>query len=74
MLDVARHLFTVAEVKRFIDLLAAYRMNVLQLHLSDDQGWRIEVVSWPRLTSVGALSEVGGGEGGLGINPRPARP
>jgi len=65
MLDVARHFFSVAEVKRFIDQLAAYKMNVLQLHLSDDQGWRIEIASWPRLTSVGGSSEVGGGEGGF---------
>ena len=66
MLDVARHFFSVDEVKRFIDLLAAYKMNVLQLHLSDDQGWRIEIASWPRLTSVGGTDgEVGGGEGGF---------
>lgn len=65
MLDVARHFFSVEDVKRFIDLLAAYKMNVLQLHLSDDQGWRIEIVSWPRLTSVGGLTEVGGGAGGF---------
>ncbi len=43
MLDVSRHFFSVDEVKRFIDLLAAYKLNVLQLHLSDDQGWRIEI-------------------------------
>jgi hexosaminidase len=65
MLDVARHFFSVDDVKRFIDELAAYKMNVLQLHLTDDQGWRIEIVSWPKLTSVGGLTEVGGGEGGF---------
>ena len=54
MLDVARHFFTVAEVKRFIDQLAAYKMNVLQLHLSDDQGWRIEIASWPLSRRSGA--------------------
>ena len=65
MLDVARHFFSVDDVKRFIDLLASYKFNVLQLHLTDDQGWRIEITSWPRLTSVGGLTEVGGGEGGF---------
>lgn len=65
MLDVARHFFSVAEVKRFIDLLAYYKYNALHLHLSDDQGWRIEIKSWPKLTSVGGLSEVGGGKGGF---------
>jgi len=65
MLDVARHFFNVAEVKRFIDLLAYYKYNALHLHLSDDQGWRIEIKSWPKLTSVGGSTEVGGGEGGF---------
>ena len=65
MLDVSRHFFGADEVKRFIDLLAAYKMNVLQLHLSDDQGWRIEIASWPRLTEVGSLTSVGGGPGGF---------
>ncbi len=65
MLDVARHFFSVDDVKQFIDQLATYKMNVLQLHLSDDQGWRIEIVSWPRLALVGGLTEVGGGEGGF---------
>ncbi|MBP2648105.1 MAG: Beta-N-acetylhexosaminidase [Gemmatimonadetes bacterium] len=65
MLDVSRHFFGVADVKRFIDLLAAYKLNVLQLHLSDDQGWRIEIASWPRLTELGGLTAVGGGPGGF---------
>jgi len=65
MLDVARHFFGVEEVKRVIDLLAAYKMNVLHLHLTDDQGWRIEIRSWPRLTEVGGSSAVGGGDGGF---------
>lgn len=64
MLDVARHFFSVEDVKRYIDLLAAYKINRLHLHLSDDQGWRIEIKSWPNLTTVGASTEVGGGEGG----------
>ncbi|MFF1506147.1 beta-N-acetylhexosaminidase [Streptomyces sp. NPDC058326] len=65
MLDVARHFFTVDEVKRYIDQLALYKINTLHLHLTDDQGWRIAVDSWPRLTSHGGSTEVGGGPGGF---------
>src|SRR5688500_4892353 len=65
MLDVARHFFTVREVQQYIDLLALYKINVLHLHLSDDQGWRIQINSRPRLTGVGANMEVGGGRGGF---------
>ncbi|MCL6265282.1 family 20 glycosylhydrolase [Flagellimonas myxillae] len=65
MLDVARHFFTVDEVKKYLDILAYYKFNALHLHLSDDQGWRIEIKSWPKLTEVGGASEVGGGEGGF---------
>lgn len=64
MLDVARHFFSVEDVKRYIDLISAYKMNILHLHLSDDQGWRIEIKSWPNLTTHGGSTEVGGGEGG----------
>ncbi len=64
MLDVARHFFPPSEVKRLIDLMALYKLNRLHLHLSDDQGWRIAIRSWPRLTSVGGRSAVGGGQGG----------
>ncbi len=65
MLDVVRHFFGPEDVKRFIDHLALYKMNVLHLHLSDDQGWRIEIKSWPNLTAHGGKTEVGGGEGGF---------
>jgi hexosaminidase len=65
MLDVARHFFTVDEVKQFIDLLALYKLNVLHLHLSDDQGWRIEIKSRPRLATMGSATQVGGGPGGF---------
>ena len=65
MLDVARHFFTVGEVKRYIDLLAMYKINLLHLHLTDDQGWRIEIDSWPRLATYGGSTEVGGGPGGF---------
>ncbi len=54
MLDVARHLFPVETVLRLIDLAAAHRLNVFHWHLSDDQGWRIEIPGYPRLTEVGA--------------------
>ncbi|MGW2177749.1 beta-N-acetylhexosaminidase [Streptomyces sp. NPDC001732] len=64
MLDVSRHFFSVAEVKRYIDQLALYKMNKLHLHLSDDQGWRIAIDSWPRLATYGGQTEVGGGPGG----------
>jgi hexosaminidase len=65
MLDVARHFFSVADVKRYIDLLSIYKINFLHFHLSDDQGWRIEIKSWPQLTEIGGQTEVGGGEGGF---------
>ncbi len=64
MLDVARHFFSVEEVKEFIEHIAMYKINYLHLHLSDDQGWRIEIKSWPNLTLHGGKTEVGGGEGG----------
>jgi len=64
MLDVARHFLTVREVKRFIDSMALYKLNYLHLHLSDDQGWRIEIPGWPNLAAYGGSTEVGGGPGG----------
>ncbi|MDG4789184.1 beta-N-acetylhexosaminidase [Micromonospora sp. WMMD1102] len=64
MLDVARHFFAVPHVLRFVDHLARYKLNHLHLHLTDDQGWRIAVDSWPRLASVGGATEVDGGPGG----------
>ncbi|MFN8248223.1 MAG: beta-N-acetylhexosaminidase [Ferruginibacter sp.] len=53
-LDVSRHFFSVEQVKRYIDFLAAYKFNVFHWHLTDDQGWRIEIKKYPKLTSVGA--------------------
>ena len=52
MLDVARHFFTVAQVKRYIDEIALYKINYLHLHLSDDQGWRIAINGWPNLADL----------------------
>ncbi len=56
-LDVARHFFTVAEVKRFIDLMAFYKFNRFHWHLTDDQGWRIEIKKYPKLTEIGAFRD-----------------
>lgn len=64
MLDVARHFHPVSTVKRYIDELAQYKINNLHLHLADDQGWRIQIDSWPRLTTYGGSTQVGGGAGG----------
>jgi hexosaminidase len=64
MLDVARHFFTVREVEQYIDVLAMYKLNVLHLHLSDDQGWRIEIRSHPELVGQGSVTQVGGRAGG----------
>jgi hexosaminidase len=65
MLDVARHFFEVQDVKRYIDLISLYKMNTFHLHLSDDQGWRIEIKKWPNLTKYGSTTKVGGGKGGF---------
>lgn len=54
MLDVSRHFFPKEDVKTFIDNMARYKFNLLHWHLTDDQGWRIEIRSLPKLTSVGA--------------------
>ena len=64
MLDVARHFFSVTDVERYIDEIALYKLNILHLHLTDDQGWRIAISGWPQLTAVGGSSAVGGGPGG----------
>jgi hexosaminidase len=64
MLDVSRHFFPIDEVKRYIDQIAQYKINVLHLHLADDQGWRIEIKSWPRLATYGGSTQIGEGPGG----------
>ncbi|SFP41196.1 hexosaminidase [Amycolatopsis arida] len=66
MLDLARHFHTPDEVKAYIDHIAAYKINYLHLHLTDDQGWRIQIDSWPRLAPEGGgpgtgVHGVGGG-------------
>ena len=65
MLDVARHFYSVEDVKHLIDLLSVYKINTLHLHLSDDQGWRIEIKSWPNLTTHGSKSSVKNEKGGF---------
>ena len=54
-LDVGRHLFPVASIKRYIDMLALHKMNTFHWHLTEDQGWRIEIKKYPRLTQIGAF-------------------
>ena len=54
MFDVSRHFFTKEEVKQFIDDMVRYKYNLLHLHLTDDEGWRIQIKSLPKLTEVGA--------------------
>lgn len=55
MLDVGRHLFTVEDIKTFIDMLALHKLNRFHWHLTDDQGWRIEIKKYPELTKVGSM-------------------
>ena len=54
-LDVGRHFFSVASVKRYIDLIAMHKMNTFHWHLTEDQGWRIEIKKYPKLTEVGSF-------------------
>ena len=65
-LDVARHFYSVDFIKKYIDVMAMYKLNTFHWHLTDDQGWRIEIKKYPRLTSVGsnrAQTKVGGFSG-----------
>lgn len=64
MLDTARHFFGVEDVEKFIDRATALKYNHLHLHLTDDQGWRIEIDSWPQLTRAGSGSDASAGPGG----------
>ncbi|MCU0335661.1 MAG: beta-N-acetylhexosaminidase, partial [Chitinophagaceae bacterium] len=74
LLDVARHWFTKAQVKEFIDIMARYKYNLLHLHLSDDQGWRLEIKSLPELTKVGAWRAARQGRWGEWSKPTPDEP
>ena len=51
-MDVSRHFFTVEEVKRYLDIMEVHKLNTLHWHLTDDQGWRLEIKKYPRLTVV----------------------
>ncbi|XHR92076.1 family 20 glycosylhydrolase [Mucilaginibacter sp. UC70_90] len=57
MLDVSRHFFTIPQVKKVIELIAAYKLNTFHWHLVDGQGWRIEIKKYPKLTQVGAFRQ-----------------
>ena len=54
-MDVSRHFFTVEEVKRYLDIMEVHKLNTLHWHLTDDQGWRLEIKKYPRLTEVGSI-------------------
>ncbi|HEY0896219.1 MAG TPA: family 20 glycosylhydrolase [Sphingobacteriaceae bacterium] len=74
MFDVARHFFTKEEVKQYIDAMVRYKFNLLHLHLTDDEGWRIEIKGLPKLTEVGAWNVKKVGEFGNFIPPTPDEP
>jgi hexosaminidase len=74
MFDVARHFFTKAEVKQYIDAMVRYKYNLLHLHLTDDEGWRIEIKGLPKLTEVGAWNVKKTGEFGNFIPPAADEP
>ena len=70
LLDCSRHFFSIEEVRKVLDVMALHKLNVLHWHLTDDQGWRIEIDSWPRLTEVGAWRTGNRlGRGGTDIGP-----
>jgi hexosaminidase len=66
MLDVSRHFYTKAEVEKVLDLMALYKLNTFHWHLVDDQGWRIQINKYPRLTKVGAWRK----DIGFGLDPK----
>jgi len=71
MLDVSRNFFTREEVKRYIDEMARFKLNTFHWHLTDDNGWRIEIKALPRLTEVGAWRVPRAGQFGERTNPEP---
>lgn len=74
MFDVSRHFFTKADVKQYIDDMVRYKYNLLHLHLTDDEGWRIEIKSLPKLTQVGAWNVKKVGYFGSFSPPTPDEP
>jgi hexosaminidase len=73
MLDSARHRQTPAEIRQFIDAMALHKLNVLQWHLTDDQGWRLQINKYPRLTEVGAWRIPAGAAGVDAKTGKPVR-
>lgn len=74
LLDVARHFMPVSDILRFIDTISLFKFNVLHFHLTEDQGWRIEIKKYPKLTQIGAYrhrSEVGSADRAVIYNNRP---
>jgi len=74
MFDVSRHFFTKQQVEEFIDDMIKYKFNLLHLHLTDDQGWRVEIKSLPKLTTVGAWNVKKTGTFGEFSSPTPDEP
>ncbi|MBB3970009.1 beta-N-acetylhexosaminidase [Mucilaginibacter phyllosphaerae] len=74
MFDVSRHFFTKKEVMSYIDNMAKYKLNLFHWHLTDDEGWRIEIKSFPKLTTVGAYNVKKEGTFGDFIPPKPNEP
>ena len=74
MLDVSRHFFTKDEVKQYIDQMVRFKFNLLHMHLTDDEGWRIQIKSLPRLTTVGAYNVKKVGQFGMFSAPTPDEP
>ena len=74
MFDVSRHFFTKDDVKKYIDDMVRYKFNVLHMHLTDDEGWRIEIKGLPRLTEVGAWNVKKVGYFGTFSPPKPDEP
>lgn len=74
MLDVSRHFFTVDEVKQYIDAMVRYKYNMLHWHLTDDEGWRVEIKSLPKLTEIGAWRVEKIGSFGYFSDPLPDEP
>ena len=66
LLDVARHFFSKEEVKNFLDLMAQHKFNTLHVHLTDDQGWRVEIKRYPKLTQIGGWRK----DIGFGLDPK----
>ncbi len=74
MFDVARHFFTKEDVKKYIDNMVRYKYNILHMHLTDNEGWRIEIKSLPKLTQVGAWNVKKVGYFGKFSAPAPDEP